>query len=86
MDTENYTYRELDNETNIETGGISTAVESLLKDNDAAYFRPVFSFEIRTLYDKLEKAFELVNEQIRRTKLDDVRSLPAQAPRPPRSG
>lgn len=75
MDTENYTYRELDNETNIETGGISTAVESLLKDNDAAYFRPVFSFEIRTLYDKLEKAFELVNEQIRRTKLDDVPRL-----------
>ncbi|MDE7297583.1 MAG: insulinase family protein [Lachnospiraceae bacterium] len=75
MDTENYTYRELDNETNIETGGISTSLESLMKDDDAAYYRPVFKFEIRTMYDKLEKAFELVNEQVWRTKLGDIARL-----------
>ena len=75
MDTENYTYRELDNETNIETGGISTSLESLMKDDDAAYYRPVFKFEIRTMYDKLEKAFELVNEQVWRTKLGDLARL-----------
>ncbi len=75
MDTENYSYRELDNEIKIETGGVTTELEALLKENDAAYYRPVFTFHVRALYDKLEKAFELVNEQIWRTKLSDAARL-----------
>lgn len=75
MDTEQYDYRELDYEMHIETGGVYTMVESFLKDGDAQYYRPAFSFTIKALYDKMKKAFELVKEEICSTKFHDTARL-----------
>ncbi len=72
MDSEHYTYREFDNEMFIETGGIYTSVETYLKNGDVSYYRPAFVFSVTTMYDKLAKAYELVNEMLYCNKLDDV--------------
>lgn len=71
MDTDNYSYRELDNEVNIETGGIFTGMENYIKLDDSEYYRPVFNFTAKYLYDKADKAIELIKEQMFATKLDD---------------
>ncbi len=75
MDTDNYTQRELDNEVNIETGGIFTGSEVLLKQKDADYYRPTYYFTMKALYDKIGKAFELMEEMMHHTKYDDLTRL-----------
>ncbi|MBQ9119091.1 MAG: insulinase family protein, partial [Lachnospiraceae bacterium] len=75
MDSDHYTQRELDNEVNIETGGIFTGLETFVKYKDANYYRPTCYFTIKVMYDKIGKAFELVEEMMHHTKLDDLTRL-----------
>lgn len=72
IDSEHYTYREFDNEMKIETGGVYTSVETYLKNKDSSYYRPAYVFSIKAMYDKLAKAYELVNEMMYCAKLDDA--------------
>ncbi len=72
IDSEHYSYPEFDNEMKIETGGIYTSLESYLKENDTSYYRPVYAFSAKAMYDQLPKAFELINEMIHCTKFEDT--------------
>ena len=75
MDTENYTYGELVNETYIKTGMIyynTMIYKDYLKPNDY-----LFNFEVksRTLHEFLPDAFKLIEETLFTTKLDDKKRL-----------
>lgn len=75
MDTDHYSFLELDNEVNIETGGISTMLDTFLRKGSDTYYRPEFGFQAKVLYDKLDKAAELMEEMIFRTHLSDTARL-----------
>lgn len=72
IDSEHYSYQEFDNEMKIETGGVYTSLESYLKENDTSYYRPVYAFSAKAMYDQLPKVFELINEMIHYTKFEDT--------------
>lgn len=72
--TTNYSYQELSNEVNINTGGISSDVKSFsVKNSDS--FIPVFEFSTKVLYNKLPQAFELIEDMISNTIFDDTKRL-----------
>ena len=75
MDTENFTYDELDKEININCGGIGSAVE--VYDNVSAEdeFRIFFDIHARFLYAKLDFVFGMFREILGTTKLDDEKRL-----------
>ncbi len=75
VDSEHYTYQEFDNEMKIGTGGVYTSMETYLKDGDVSYYRPVYAFSAKAMYDQLKKVYELVNEMIHCTKWEDTARL-----------
>lgn len=75
VNTENYSYLELSNEININTGGITTDVKSFsLKDTVGDYY-PVYECSTKVLYDKLPEAFLLIQEMLHRSVFDDAKRL-----------
>ncbi len=70
VDTKNYTYFELSNEIDFHTGGIvnSLQVTERKKKKD---FVCMFNFYAKVLYEKIEKAFELIGEMIQNTLFED---------------
>ncbi len=74
MDTDRFGYRELFNEIHIETGGISTGISTYVDARDRQ-FCSMFEFSAKTLYDKLDFCFEIIEEMIRRTRFDDEKRL-----------
>lgn len=72
MDSENYSYLELDNEVNIQTGGIFTGLESIAKNGDAVYYRPEFVVIAKAVYANLDSEMKLIKEILFDTKLDDT--------------
>ncbi len=77
IDTENYEYGELFNEINVHTGGIGTSLElysdaRAVKEKD---FRATFEIKTKALYDKLSVAFEMMQEILTKSKLDDEKRL-----------
>ncbi|MBI9054899.1 MAG: insulinase family protein [Bacteroidales bacterium] len=77
MNTENYTYGELDNELNINTGGFYTALRTYLEDNSDENLIPKFLFTTKAFTNKSDKLFELADEVINRSKYDDKDRLKA---------
>ncbi|MBD5460936.1 MAG: insulinase family protein [Lachnospiraceae bacterium] len=75
MDTEHYGYRDLFNEVNIETGGISplVSVYSNIKDRDA--YTVTMEMKVKALYPKLARALELMQEIMLTTRYDDPKRL-----------
>lgn len=74
MDTEGYTYRELANETNLFTGGISGEVSVYSHVADEGY-RAAFQLKARALGRHIPKALELMGEILSKTRLTDQRRL-----------
>ncbi len=77
IDTEHYEYGELFNEINVHTGGIGTSLELYadarkVKEKD---FRATFEVKTKALYDKLPVAFEMMQEILTQSKLDDEKRL-----------
>lgn len=74
VDTENYTYGELANEINLHTGGIngSNAIFGHAKEDTYA---TRFQVQVKTLYDKIPKAMELIGEILSHTKLSDEKRI-----------
>ena len=77
IDTENYKYGELSNEINVHTGGIGTSLELYAdavnaKEKD---FRTTFEIKAKALYPKLNVAFEMMEEILTKSKLDDEKRL-----------
>jgi len=75
VDTDNYSYLELSNEVNINTGGISTNLTSFAVKNSTKEYIPMFEFSTKVLYDKLTEAFRLINEILHNSKFDDTKRL-----------
>lgn len=73
VDTTNYTYQNLTQEININTGGINPKTKIIsIGDNDVL---PLFVFETKALYDKIPFVFDTVKEIITSSKLNNKRRL-----------
>ena len=74
MDTANYSYKDLFNECNIVTGGLSVGTSMYGSVVDSSY---KVTTEVRTkvLYNNLAQAVELMKENLLTTKLEDTKRL-----------
>ncbi|MDE6751024.1 MAG: insulinase family protein [Lachnospiraceae bacterium] len=75
VDTEHYTYGELFNEINIQTGGINTVVNTYIDSRDMQKYTAAFEVKVKVLYENLEQAFNLVNEIVMNSKFTDTKRL-----------
>ena len=75
VDTEHYTYGELFNEINIQTGGINTVVNTYIDSRDMQKYTAAFEIKVKVLYENLEQAFNLVNEIVMNSKFTDTKRL-----------
>lgn len=75
VDTEHYTYGELFNEINANTGGIYCGVEVFEKADSTEDFRAMFSVRGKALYTKMQVLFEMSEEILNTSKLTDTRRL-----------
>ncbi|MBQ8317427.1 MAG: insulinase family protein [Lachnospiraceae bacterium] len=74
VDTENYEYNQLANEINLHTGGIGFGTSVLSKKKKDKY-RVSFMVNAKMLDEKLDKAFELIEEILFTSKLDSKKRL-----------
>ena len=74
VDTENYEYNKLANEINLHTGGIGFSTSVLSKVEKDKY-RVSFIVSAKMLDDKLDKAFELIEEILFTSKLDSKKRI-----------
>lgn len=73
VDTTKYTYQNLTQEININTGGINPRTKIIsIGDNDVL---PLFVFETKALYDKIPFVFDTVKEIITSSTLNNKRRL-----------
>lgn len=75
IDTQEYEYGDLFNEMNMKTGGISLAMNTYT--NATNFDDYLFTFEVKTkvLYENTEKAFDLLEEIIFHSKIEDTKRL-----------
>ncbi|MBR1693350.1 MAG: insulinase family protein, partial [Lachnospiraceae bacterium] len=62
VDTEHYSYADLYNEINIQTGGIGTSVSLYTNSDNPDEFRLCFEADFKTLYENTDKAKGLLRE------------------------
>lgn len=72
VDTKNFTYGELSNEINIETGGVSFTT-SIINNDKIAY--PAFAVKTKALTKNIDKAFDILGEILFTSKIDDKKRL-----------
>jgi len=75
VDTKNYTYKELFDETNIKTGGYSAGINTYTSYKDASEFAKTFEISVKVLPQNLKYAFSITNEILMTSKLDDKKRL-----------
>ncbi len=75
INTENYSYLELSNEINLNTGGVSTDVKSFSRIRRPDEYLPVFEIGAKVMYDKLPDAFRIMEEIIHKSVFDDAKRL-----------
>ena len=71
LDTERFSYRELNDEISLITGGITFTTDGYETEDEP--FRPIqeFSVRVKTVYDNIPETVGLLNEIMNRTKYDD---------------
>lgn len=74
-DTEHFGYRELFNEVNIHTGGIKAAVNTYTDANDMKRCKVTFEIRSKALYEKRDKALELMKEILLTSHFEDTKRL-----------
>ncbi len=77
MNTENYSYGDLDNTLNKHTGGFNTALTSYLKDRNDKNLMPKFVVSSKAMNNKVNKMFELIEEIVNKTNFTDKDRLKA---------
>ena len=77
MNTENYTFGELDNALNIHTGGFYVNLSTYLEDYSDDKLLPYFVVTSKAFTEKGNKLFELAAEILNTSKYDDVERLKA---------
>lgn len=75
VDTQHYTYSELFNEININSGGIYSSMEVFGDGKEPGSAVGMFELKAKVLYDKLEFAFDMIKEILFTSKLDDEKRL-----------
>lgn len=75
VDTEHFIYSELFNEVNIHTGGIKAVVNTYTNANEMKKYKSTLEIRSKALYDKRDKALELMKEIILTSKFDDTKRL-----------
>ena len=75
VDTAHYTYGELTNEINAETGGIMCGVEVFDHAESIDEFRAFFSIRGKTMYPKTDVLFKMIREILNTSSLEDTRRL-----------
>ena len=71
LNTENYSYGDLDNELNIHTGGFNTNLNSYLENRKDENMMPKFVVFSKAMNTKVDKLFELAGEIINHTIYSD---------------
>jgi Zn-dependent M16 (insulinase) family peptidase len=71
MNTENYSYSDIEKQLNINTGGFNTYLSCYVKNMNDSTLVPKFIVSSKALNDKIGKMFELMGEIINRTKYAD---------------
>lgn len=75
VSTENYSYSELYNEINLQTGGIAPAAASYTDARDLSKYTITFDLKVKVLYENLPRAFELAKEILTRSDYTDTKRL-----------
>ena len=68
LDTEHFSYAELDQEINIYTGGIGTTVSVYTQNGDLSKYRMTTEINCKVLHGNLEHAFRLIGEILTKTR------------------
>ncbi len=72
VDTKNFTYKDLYNEINIKTGGITAGINIYTDYRDMNQFSPRFEIMVKVLPQNLKTAFDLIKEVLMTSNLDDI--------------
>ena len=75
VDTAHYTYGELTNEINAQTGGIMCGVEVFDHADSVDAFRAFFSVRGKAMYPKTDVLFKMIREIINTSSLKDTKRL-----------
>ena len=70
LDTENFSYAQLDQEINIYTGGIGAAVSAYTQSGDPSKYRLTLEVTSKVLHSNSEHAFRIVKEILTATRWD----------------
>ncbi len=75
LDTENYSYADLNNEINLESGGVNFSICTYSEMENEDKFLTTFEARGKFLEEKLDFAFKIIPEILFRTKFDDKKRL-----------
>ncbi len=75
LSTENYDYRDLNNEVLIETGGMSAGINFFEHADEPEVFDTAFDITVKAFYDKVGSAVSLLEEILMRSRLADEKRL-----------
>lgn len=73
LDTEDYGYSDLSNEINMHTGAI--VIDEVMHSKEDGTYISTTEVNVKALYSKMDKAFELVNSIVFRTCFNDYKRL-----------
>lgn len=75
VDTRRYSYDQLANEINLETGGINCVISTYDHAKEEGAYEARFEIRVKALYDKLPKSMELLEEILLHSRLEDGKRL-----------
>ena len=75
MNTENYSYSDLEKQLNINTGGFNTYLDCYVKNMNDSSLVPMFIVSSKAMTDKVGKMFSLMSEIVDNTKYADTDRL-----------
>ncbi len=75
VSTEHYSYSELYNEINLQTGGIAPAVNTYTDARDLQKYTATLDLKVKVLYENLPQAFALATEILTRSDYTDAKRL-----------
>ena len=75
VDTESYSFSELNNVINIHSGGISSGLTTYADSKEIGTYHSKYEFRIKMLEDKVEDSLAILKEIILTSKVEDVKRL-----------
>ena len=72
MSTEHFSYRELDNEINIATGGMTPGISNVTSSRDPSKYRILFELSVKAVDSHLADALSLAEEMLLHTNFQDT--------------